>query len=177
MSKIKISGRELKARYEYIYQVGYCDLDPFFKKVDDPMFYNCGVYGWNYDVYYLGSGVAITTGYRDMIGLCIDYNFKKWINEKAQSVEYKTQEAFDLEKLFIDSLKNGIVIDNTVYCGLTRVECIQNADKTYSIKLYSPYGEDILEKTYKKQGNALKQVLLINDKILKKVLTNKRNVL
>lgn len=44
-----------------IVTAGYCDLQYLLSGVD-PIGYNAGVYGWNYDVYVL-DGICILTGY------------------------------------------------------------------------------------------------------------------
>ena len=56
-------------RAYYCFRVGYCDLQNIFRYVAAD-YYNCGVYGWNCDVYTCGS-LAITTGYRNMRGKSI----------------------------------------------------------------------------------------------------------
>ena len=65
---IKITRKEITERFPHVYRCGYCDLQNIFYK-DEAVFYNCGVYGWNFDVFCdWGQGVAITTGYRNMTG-------------------------------------------------------------------------------------------------------------
>lgn len=46
--------------------VGYCDLQHLLTN-HSPNAYTCGVYGWNFDIYYV-YGVTICTGYRGMVG-------------------------------------------------------------------------------------------------------------
>ena len=66
--KFKTTRKEINERFAHVYSCGYCDLQNIFSK-DDAYFYNCGVYGWNFDVYCdLGRSIAITTGYRNMTG-------------------------------------------------------------------------------------------------------------
>lgn len=45
---------------------GYCDLSHLLRG-HEPQAYTAGVYGWNYDVYYV-HGLTICTGYRNMPG-------------------------------------------------------------------------------------------------------------
>lgn len=42
----------------------YCDLEYLLSGID-PVGYNAGIYGWNYDVYIIGN-VGILTGYRGL---------------------------------------------------------------------------------------------------------------
>lgn len=45
---------------------GYCDLQALLRN-HEPLAYNSGIYGWNFDVYEV-YGVTICTGYRNMPG-------------------------------------------------------------------------------------------------------------
>lgn len=67
MKKFKVTSKEVKENVK-ILSVGYCELSHLLKGVD-PVAYNAGVYGWNYDVYYLRTDcqkICICTGYRGM---------------------------------------------------------------------------------------------------------------
>jgi hypothetical protein len=71
--KLKTTRKEINERFAHVYRCGYCDLQNIFSK-DDACFCNCGVYGWNFDVYCdWGKDVAITTGYRNMTGTRIPH--------------------------------------------------------------------------------------------------------
>lgn len=165
-NKIKTSGMLLKARYRYIYQAGYCDLEPILKLYDCPMYYTCGVYGWKYDAYYLGDSMIITTGYRNMIGLEIDYHFKDWINTQARKVVRNSKEAFDLIQLFKNELKNGVVVDNKVYCGVEKADYRIGDDwSTYTVELQTKYGDIVLDKVYKRINAVRNLVNKINAQI------------
>jgi hypothetical protein len=66
MSKIKITGKEIKNRFNKILSTGYCNMY-YLLRGHDPTYYNYGVYGWNYDVYIIND-IAIVTGYRTFKG-------------------------------------------------------------------------------------------------------------
>ncbi len=67
-NKIKITRNTLKNRFSKVFWCGYCDLSNIFYN-ESPVFYNCGLYSWNYDVYAnFNKSIAITTGYRGMFG-------------------------------------------------------------------------------------------------------------
>jgi hypothetical protein len=61
--KFKTTSKALKDGCSAIIDVGYCDLQNLLK-YRSPVAYNSGRDGWNYDVYDVGNGVAIATGYR-----------------------------------------------------------------------------------------------------------------
>jgi hypothetical protein len=64
--KTKVTRKEINRRYASVYRCGDCALYPLFESLD-AVGYNCGVYGWNYDLYDIG-GIAITSGNRGMFG-------------------------------------------------------------------------------------------------------------
>lgn len=55
--------REVKESFDNVIRVYYCDLQ-YLLRGRDRVAYTAGVYGWNADVYDVGNGVAIVTGYR-----------------------------------------------------------------------------------------------------------------
>lgn len=61
--KQHITRNQLKKIYSNIISVPYCDLQNLLK-LEEPRFYNKGIYGWNYDVYHISDKTCIVTGYR-----------------------------------------------------------------------------------------------------------------
>lgn len=64
--KTRITRNELKKNFDLIIKVPYCKLQ-YVLEEQEAVYYNNGVYGWNYDVYSFNFGsykVAICTGYR-----------------------------------------------------------------------------------------------------------------
>jgi hypothetical protein len=64
MPKAKVTRKWLNQNYKCI-SVSYCTLQNLLR-YESPLYYTCGVYGWNFDAYIL-DGICITTGYRGMI--------------------------------------------------------------------------------------------------------------
>lgn len=96
--KVKTTTKYIKAVHNNIKCAGYCELSNLLRG-REPIAYTCGVYGWNYDVYFV-KGVTICTGYRGMPGARVqgaaeyeqkaraiwdDYN-KSW-DDRAADVE------------------------------------------------------------------------------------------
>lgn len=68
MTKIKTDMKRINNGFKKVFRAGYCDLQ-YIYRYDDPQYYNCGVYGWNCDIYIdYKRDIAITTGYRNMRG-------------------------------------------------------------------------------------------------------------
>lgn len=65
-------------------QIGYCAAFNLLR-CREPFAYTCGVYGWNFDAYYV-HGYTITTGYRGMIGKSANYALLKEYDEKAKAI-------------------------------------------------------------------------------------------
>lgn len=70
-------------------KVGYCDLQNLLK-FEEKYAHNAGVYGWNYDCYWItdpeAGDVFINTGYRSMFGKDVDYNLVKKYDDAAYEV-------------------------------------------------------------------------------------------
>ena len=64
--KIKVTRKDIRNSFRHVFSCGYCDLQNIFNG-ESPRFYNCGVYGWNFDCYEV-YGLTICTGYRNMPG-------------------------------------------------------------------------------------------------------------
>lgn len=86
--KYKTTAKELRneARYIRTVKAGYCDLQTLLRD-ESPVAYTCGVYGWNFDVYYV-NGINICTGYRGMVG------------DRANKIGEYEERARELEKKY-----------------------------------------------------------------------------
>lgn len=99
--KVKLTNKQIKQMYPNIKKCGYCDLEFLLNNVS-PIAYTCGVYGWNYDVYYI-NGLAIATGYRGMPGERL--NKISEYNEKAQKIlSWENKQDYDKKRKRIDKL-------------------------------------------------------------------------
>jgi hypothetical protein len=83
--KAKTSMKNITNRFE-TYSCGYCDLQ-YIMRMTEPQYYNCGVYGWNCDIYVnYGRGMAITTGYRNMRGKMIPHEIIDKYSKIAEEI-------------------------------------------------------------------------------------------
>ena len=86
MTKIKTDMKRISSGFRKVFQAGYCDLQ-YIYKYEEPQFYNCGVYGWNCDIYVdYKRDIAITTGYRNMRGKQIPYDLIKKYSKIAEEI-------------------------------------------------------------------------------------------
>lgn len=61
--KFKTTKKAIMANYKTIIAVPYADLQ-YLLRFENPIAFTSGDYGWNADIYDIGNGVAICTGYR-----------------------------------------------------------------------------------------------------------------
>ena len=85
--KTKVTKREIQQNFSRIIEIGYCDMQ-FLLRYHNPNWYGCGVYGWNFDVYDLGKGLCIVTGYRPFGNLRIAYDKLHKLEGKASAIVY-----------------------------------------------------------------------------------------
>ena len=103
---------QIAKNYRKVFSCGYCDLQFITSK--DPIAYNKGIYGWNYDLYSFGD-IAVTTGYRNTCGKRIAHEFLKYLQQKAQEnnkLMFSDSKAYEqnkenIEKELINYLENN----------------------------------------------------------------------
>lgn len=84
--KDRIAKKDVKAMYGTIIKVPYCNLQELLT-FEDPKYYNCGTYGWNFDVYLIDSDTAIVTGYRPFGNVTPAYEVTRKYEEKAREIK------------------------------------------------------------------------------------------
>lgn len=110
--KFKTTQREIKENFSKIICVPYCGLQ-FLLKYENPIAYTVRREGWAADIYDMGRGVAIVTGYAPFGKICPSYELREKYEEEAKKIchnySYKEErEALqELQKKFIEEvLKN-----------------------------------------------------------------------
>ena len=86
MNRIKTDMKRINEGFRKVFRAGYCDLQ-YIYKYKNPQYYNCGVYGWNCDIYVdYKRDIAITTGYRNMRGKQIPADLIKKYSDIAKDI-------------------------------------------------------------------------------------------
>ena len=102
--------------YENVIKVDYCDLQDALKW-REPNFYTSGVYGWNSDVYVIGYGTVIVTGYRPFGNIELPREVINTLNKCAVSITHYLD--YDTAKIYLnnnlDELASGIEYDFDSY--------------------------------------------------------------
>lgn len=90
--KFKVTTKALKqgTPANKLFATGYCALSSLLSCIE-PVAYNMGMYGWNYDAYVIGD-VTICTGYRGMPGKPLKNTAA--YEEKAREVCNRTRLSF-----------------------------------------------------------------------------------
>lgn len=94
--KTKTTMKHITNMYDNVYCCGYCDLQYIMRMVE-PNYYNCGVYGWNCDIYTdYSKGIAITTGYRNMRGKMIPMEIIDKYSKIAEAISKDWSKPYDI---------------------------------------------------------------------------------
>lgn len=93
--------------FRHVYRAGYCDLQ-FICRYIEPQFYNCGIYGWNCDLWIdYSADTVITSGYRNMRGENIPHTIIEKYDRRASDIEKAYNERrLDYEDLLEASRNN-----------------------------------------------------------------------
>lgn len=106
--KLKTTQKRVKEAYRHVIRIGYCDLW-YLLHYKNPIAYTYGKDGWNADIYDIGGGVAICTGYRAFGDIRPDYDLQKEYNDKAKEIIRNTK-FDDNPKEKIDNLLKEFVV-------------------------------------------------------------------
>ncbi|MBU5669637.1 hypothetical protein KQI68_07260 [Peptoniphilus sp. MSJ-1] len=111
--KQKATRRDINNRYDKVIRAGYCEFQTLLRGLD-PVYYNNGIYGWNWDCYELDWDIALVTGYRNQTGKRIKgleafEERAKEINEMCKFTDWdkKKRELEALLKEFIEYINRN----------------------------------------------------------------------
>ena len=101
MAKAKTTRKWVNESY-YCVSFGYCELQ-YLLTFQEPRFYTCGTYGWNFDAYVFACDYAVTTGYRGMIE-----NVSTRKDFDVQSLESKAEKIVKGDTLTYEQQKKAV---------------------------------------------------------------------
>ena len=105
--KLKATQKRVKEVYRHIICIGYCNLQ-YLLYYRNAFAYTAGVYGWNADIYDIGGGVAICTGYRPFGNVSADYELVNEYDNKAREIIHNTK-IDDNPREKVDELLNEFI--------------------------------------------------------------------
>ena len=112
--KIKATQKEFRNN-DNIIKLSYCEAQYLLKGIE-PIYYTCGVYGWNADIYYFNN-YYIVTGYRPFGKIQPKYDTTRKYEIEASKIynscngeswEVKAKKINKLLEDFINEIKGGL---------------------------------------------------------------------
>lgn len=108
--KFQTTKKYIKETNGTIICIPYADLQSLLM-YEEPIAYTAGVYRWNANIYNVGRGVVIVTGYRPFGNVNPSYELYRPYEEKAKSIIHDWNIHQDAAKLKIRELLNQFVND------------------------------------------------------------------
>ena len=108
--KFKTTQKAIKANYNTIICVPYCGLQNLLS-CESPIAYTVRREGWSADIYDMGNGIAIVTGYAPFGNVCPSYELRKRYEKQAEQIRYlssydeKQNALRELQRAFIEEVK------------------------------------------------------------------------
>lgn len=100
--KYKTTKKEVMSNYK-CFSVGYCRLQ-YLLHYETPESYTCGRDGWYADIYNIGDGRAIVTGYAPF-GATVDYDIAAEYDRKAEKILHgRKYRNYESQKKALDNL-------------------------------------------------------------------------
>lgn len=87
--KFRTTRKEVMTGYNKTIKIGYCDAQTLLEYAE-PVAYTAGTYGWNADIYDMGDGVAIVTGYRPFGNTKPSYELIREYELLAKAIDWHT---------------------------------------------------------------------------------------
>lgn len=85
--KFKTTQKEIRANFNKIICVPYCGLQ-ILLSYESPVAYTVRREGWGADIYDMGGGVAIVTGYAPFGNIRPSYKLREWYETQAEKIRY-----------------------------------------------------------------------------------------
>lgn len=104
--KFKATRKMIMNNYHKVIEISYCGVQHLLYH-KSPIAYTCGVYGWNSDIYDLGNGVAIVTGYRPFGNIHPNYSIVNAYDRIARGVIETTP--YELREKALSKLLNEFI--------------------------------------------------------------------
>lgn len=101
--KFKTTQKEIRANYNKIICVPYCGLQSLLN-YESPVAYTVRREGWAADIYDMGGGVAIVTGYAPFGNIRPSYELRERYEKQAEKIRYDYSLSYDRQRESLKSL-------------------------------------------------------------------------
>lgn len=106
--KFKTTQKEIRANFNKIICVPYCELQTLLN-YESPVAYTVRREGWAADIYDMGGGVAIVTGYAPFGNVRPGYDICRKYEKQAEKIRYNYDLSYDRQRDMLKSLAKKFV--------------------------------------------------------------------
>lgn len=106
--KFKTTQKEIRANFNKIICVPYCELQTLLN-YESPVAHTVRREGWAADIYDMGCGVAIVTGYAPFGNVRPDYDICRKYEKQAEKIRYNYDLSYDRQRDMMKSLAKKFV--------------------------------------------------------------------
>lgn len=106
--KFKTTQKEIRANFNKIICVPYCELQTLLN-YESPVAYTVRREGWAADIYDMGGGVAIVTGYAPFGNVRPGYDICCKYEKQAEKIRYNYTLSYDRQRDMLKSLAKEFV--------------------------------------------------------------------
>lgn len=106
--KFKTTQKAIRANYNKIICVPYCGLQNLLN-YENPVAYTERREGWAADIYDMGGGVAIVTGYAPFGNVRPGYDICRKYEKQAEKIRYNYDLSYDRQRDMLKSLAKEFV--------------------------------------------------------------------
>ena len=106
--KFRVTQKEIKANFEKIISVPYCGLQNLLN-YESPIAYTARREGWAADIYDMGGGVAIVTGYAPFGKIRPSYEMREQYETQAQKIRYDYSLTWEEQREQLKKLANEFI--------------------------------------------------------------------
>ena len=110
--KFRVTQKEIKANFDKIVSVPYCGLQNLLN-FESPVAYTARREGWAADIYDMGGGVAIVTGYAPFGNIRPTYEFRERYENRAASIRYNYSLSWTEQREKLQQLVNEFIAEVT----------------------------------------------------------------
>ena len=110
--KFRATQKEIKANFDKIISVPYCSLRNLLFW-ESPIAYTARREGWAADIYDMGGGVAIVTGYAPFGNIRPSYELRERYEKQAESIRYSSSIAWEEHREKLQQLAKEFIEEAT----------------------------------------------------------------
>lgn len=110
--KFKTTQKAIRANYNKIICVPYCALQSLLN-YESPVAYTVRREGWGADIYDMGGGVAIVTGYAPFGNIRPSYELRERYETDAEKIRYNYSLAWEEQRKQLEQLARAFIEEVT----------------------------------------------------------------